>query len=120
MAANIISIAFLSRDIAHKEHLKTSSYAQHMALGDFYTGIICFTDQLAEAYQGRNGIIEDIPIKTIKNAKGSIIDKLQLMLDMIETARYSEIEREDTAIQNIVDEIVGLYLSTLYKLKNLK
>jgi hypothetical protein len=31
--------------------------------------------------------------------------------------RYEFVEKTDTPIQNIIDEIVGLYLSTLYKLK---
>jgi hypothetical protein len=31
--------------------------------------------------------------------------------------RYEVVSKTDTAIQNIIDEIVGLYLSTLYKLK---
>ena len=36
----LISLFFLARDIAHKEHLRTDSYARHMALGSFYDDII--------------------------------------------------------------------------------
>ena len=35
----------------------------------------------------------------------------------IEDTRYKACEKTDTPIQNIIDEIVGLYLSTLYKLQ---
>jgi hypothetical protein len=35
----------------------------------------------------------------------------------VEEARYEVCQKTDTPIQNIIDEIVGLYLSTLYKLK---
>jgi hypothetical protein len=35
----------------------------------------------------------------------------------IEDARYDVCDKNETALQNIIDEIVGLYLSTLYKLK---
>ena len=31
--------------------------------------------------------------------------------------RYNVCDKDDSALQNIIDEIVGLYLSTLYKLK---
>lgn len=69
MIAQFIAILFLSRDIAHREHLRTKSYAQHGALGDFYDAIIGLTD---------------------------------------------------SALQNKIDEIVGQFLSTIYKLENLK
>ena len=39
------------------------------------------------------------------------------MIAEIEKSRYSVCDRSDTALQNIIDEIVGLYLSTLYKLR---
>jgi hypothetical protein len=34
--------------------------------------------------------------------------------------RYTAVDKEDTAIQNLIDEAVGQYLSTLYKLRRLK
>lgn len=114
-----MAIMFLSRDIAHKEHLKTESLAEHMALGDFYTGIICLADKFAETYQGRNGIIENYSVLNAEGGKNPAA-KLQKMLRMIEDNRYLEVDKNDTAIQNIIDEIVGLYLTTLYKLNNLK
>lgn len=118
MAAQIISIMFLSRDIAHKEHLKTNSFAQHMALGSFYNDVIDLADKLAETWQGRNGLIDDIPTITLKGGK-NIVEKIELLMGMIEVSRYKNYDKNDTPIQNIIDEIVGLYLSTLYKLRNL-
>jgi hypothetical protein len=38
----------------------------------------------------------------------------------IESMRYAAVDKKDTAIQNLIDEAVALYLSTLYKLRNLK
>jgi hypothetical protein len=35
----------------------------------------------------------------------------------IEKCRYEMCDKTDTPIQNIIDEIIGLYLSTLYKLR---
>lgn len=61
MFAKFIAILFLSRDIAHREHLRTKIYAQHVALGDFYDAIIGLADSLTEMYQGRHGVIDSIP-----------------------------------------------------------
>ena len=86
-----------------------------MALGEFYEGIIPLADRLAEAYQGREGLIGKIPLQTPKEAK-NIIAFLQAQLHEIEAGR-GNILPEDSAIQNIIDEIVALYLLTLYKLR---
>ena len=47
----------------------------------------------------------------------NIVEFLEDSLGDIEKMRYEVVEKTDTALQNIIDEIVGLYLSTLYKLK---
>jgi hypothetical protein len=39
---------------------------------------------------------------------------------MIEDTRYKAVDKADTPIQNQIDTVVGLYLTTLYKLRNLK
>ena len=44
----LISLLFLARDLAHREHLRTDSFAQHMALGEFYDEIIDNADAIAE------------------------------------------------------------------------
>ena len=41
-------------------------------------------------------------------------------LDSVEKIRYTAVNKTDTALQNIIDEAVAEYLSTLYKLRNLK
>lgn len=118
MIANLVALLFLSREYGHRAHLKTQSYSEHMALGDFYESIIELADKLVEAYQGRYQII-DIPY--MKGEEGSDpIEVLSRHLKLVESVRYDSIPKEDTALQNIVDEVVGQYLSTLYKLKNLK
>lgn len=114
----LIGTLFLSREIAHREHLKTRSFADHMALNTFYDGIIETADSITEAYQGRREVIE-IPFVP-NNYSGSTVDLLQSLLDDVENLRYDAVDREDTAIQNLIDEAVALFLSTLYKLKNLK
>ena len=116
MIGRLIALLFLSREYAHRAHLRTTSYAQHMALGDFYASIVDIADSLTEAYQGRHGIIDDIPMLE-ETDTGEPADVLARHLDSVEKIRYTAVNKTDTALQNIIDEIVGLYLSTLYKLK---
>jgi hypothetical protein len=47
----------------------------------------------------------------------NVVDFLEDSLKDVEEMRYKVCDKDDTALQNIIDEIVGLYLSTLYKLK---
>jgi hypothetical protein len=112
----IIGLLFHARTIAHKEHLKTKSFAQHMALGTFYEEVIELADKLAEAYQGDEGIMPDIPLFAAQPTD-TIDNFLVKQVNMIEKLRKAASSR--TAIQNIIDEVIGLYLSTIYKLRNL-
>lgn len=122
MIAQYIAVLFLARDIAHREHLRvtgTGSYAKHQALGTFYESVIGLADSLAEAYQGRHGIIKDIPL--LENEfQGDIVTSIKNQLKWLEANRYKAVTKEETSLQNIIDEIVSLYLSTIYKLQNLE
>lgn len=114
--ADLIGHLFLARDVAHSTHLSTRSYAKHKALGSFYSKIIDLADDLAEQYMGRHGLIGPIALQAAKKTT-NIVDFLEDSLKEVEGLRYKVCDKEDTAIQNTIDEIVGLYLSTLYKLK---
>jgi hypothetical protein len=114
--ADLIGHLFLARDVTHSVHLNTRSYAKHKALGKFYENVIGLADDLAEAYQGRHGLIGPITLHSAKKT-ANVIEFLEDSLKDVEDLRYKVCEKDDTAIQNIIDEIVGLYLSTLYKLK---
>jgi len=113
---SLISLLFLARDVAHREHLKTKSYAQHMALDGFYNAIIENADAIAEAYQGQYELLKDMPI-TGNDDSVTIIEFLQSHVTWIKRNRYKVCAQEDTAIQNLIDEAVATYLSTLYKLR---
>ena len=114
--ADFVGELFLARDVAHSVHLNTRSFSKHMALNTFYDGVIDLADKFAEAYQGRHGLIGPISLKSTKKTT-NIVEFLEQSLKDIEDMRYEVVEKNDTPIQNIIDEIVGLYLSTLYKLK---
>lgn len=113
--ADFVGTLFLARDVAHSVHLSTRSFAKHSALNTFYDEVIDLADKFAEAYQGRHGLIGPITMMSAKSS--NIVAFLEESLADIEEMRYKVCEKSDTALQNIIDEIVGLYLSTLYKLK---
>ena len=114
-----IATLFLARELAHRYHLSTKSYSQHKALQNFYEDLLDLIDDLTEMTQGAHGLLE-IPIltekKSYKEALYCIADKLQY----IENNRYKSYRQKDTAIQNKIDEIVAVFLRTIYKLENLK
>ena len=114
--ADFVGTLFLARDVAHSVHLNTRSFAKHSALNSFYDDIVDLADKFAEAYQGRNGLIGPISLMSAKKTT-NIIEFLEDSLADIEKMRYEVVEKTDTPLQNIIDEIVGLYLSTIYKLK---
>ena len=114
--ADFIGRLFLARDVVHSVHLNTRSYAKHKALGGFYGNIIDLADDVAESFQGRHGLIGPITLHSAKKTT-NVVEFLEDSLKDVEDLRYKVCEKDDTAIQNIIDEIVGLYLKTLYKLK---
>lgn len=115
-ACDFVGMLFLARDVAHSVHLNTRSYSKHVALNTFYDEIVGLADGFAEAYQGRNGLIGPISLMAAKKTT-NIIEFLQGQLDEIEKCRYEVVPKTDTPLQNLIDGIVELYLSTLYKLR---
>ena len=115
-ASDFVGLLFLARDVAHSVHLNTRSFSKHSALNTFYDGIVDHADAFAEAYQGRNGLIGPITLMSAKKTS-NIIEFLEDQLKEIESVRYDVCDKTDTPLQQLIDTIVDLYLSTLYKLK---
>lgn len=113
---DFVGMLFLARDVTHSVHLNTRSFAKHMALQGFYEGIVDLADKFAEAYQGKYGLIGPISLMSAKKTS-NVVEFLQDQVDEIESVRYKVVDKDCTALHNIIDEIVGLYLSTLYKLR---
>ena len=116
--ADFVGMLFLARDVAHSVHLNTRSFSKHMALNTFYDEIVDLADKFTEAYQGKYGLVGPITLMSAKKT-GNIIEFLEDQLEEIHKVRYDVVEKECTALHNIIDEIEGLYMSTLYKLKYL-
>lgn len=117
MKANeFVGLMFLARDVAHSVHLNTRSFSKHMALNTFYDSIIDHADAFSEAYQGRHGLMGPITLHSAKKT-ANIIEFLQDSLAEIEAARYDVCDKSDSSLQQLIDNIVELYLTTLYKLR---
>ena len=118
---------FESREMAHMFHLKTQgdgSFAQHLALQDYYEGdnsILGLIDSLVEVYQGQYNLVEGWD-NIDKQSKISE-EPLQYFIEVAEfvkRTRYSAISEEDAHIQAIIDEILNLIYKLIYKLRFLK
>ena len=98
--------------VAHILHLQTRSFAQHMALNEFYQAMPELVDAVIEAYQGKYGIVDGYPA-TISIPK----DPITFITDFSSfVATYRDI-CEDSEIQNLIDEVADQIDSTMYKLK---
>ena len=117
MLEQLISRVFYARNLAHFEHWRTKSFSQHMALGSFYDDIIEALDALVEAHQGANGLIGNIPAP--EDVKSDCLKTLKADAEWIE-AHHEDICGGNRAIANLIDTVTSTYLSTIYKLENLK
>jgi hypothetical protein len=111
-----IGMLFLARDVTHSVHLNTRSYSKHKALQKFYNNIIDRVDTFAEAYQGRHGLIGPISLMSAKKTE-NVVAFLEDQLAELEATRYEVCGKDDAPLQNLIDGIIELYLSTLYNLK---
>lgn len=118
MIANLIAYLMHSRNQAHIFHLQTTSFAQHTALQKYYEGIVPLVDTLAETYQGRYGILQNINIPKSTNTSINYSSYFKTILNYIDT-NYDKLP-QDSELKNIYDEIKSLISSTIYLLDNLK
>lgn len=115
-AAAFVSVLFHSATVTHFMHLQTKSFAQHMALSEYYDAIVELADKWAEAYQGCYDIITNYP-KDFHLATDPVkyLTQIKEFVDDIRKDLPSE-----SQLQNVVDEIADQIDSTLYKLRFLK
>ncbi|NBX48575.1 hypothetical protein EBT25_01315 [bacterium] len=114
-AGEFVGLLFLAREITHRIHLKTLSFAEHKTLNEFYDGIIPLADDFAQQYMGRYGMRIDVPYVTNKY-KGTVSEVLRQQMEWIEANRQQIVPRTETALQNKIDEVVGFYQNILYQL----
>lgn len=119
MIEELIARVFYARNVAHFEHWRAEGvggYARHKALGKFYEDVIGALDSLVEAYQGAFELVGAIPTPKTKAE--------EVLLILIEDADWIEknhdkICKGNRAVANLIDSVTGVYLSAIYKLRNL-
>lgn len=99
-------------DSSHIAHLSSRSYAEHMALGEFYEGARAAVDAFIEAAIG-----DGLPVPGFDG--GAILAQIE--------KQYEKLceERDDTCqgcpvLENLHDELTGVYVKAVYKLKRFK
>lgn len=112
---NVIAQLFAARDIAHRLHLKTQSFAAHLALGDLYSALIEHADQIAEAWQGKYGVL-DIPNPIFTFTETSAVEFIKELAQFAENSR-ARFNPEDTNLINDWDAVISTVYAAKYKLE---
>lgn len=119
--SKLILMLFHARTQAHVWHLQVTpkALAPHLALNEFYDDVVGITDRLAESYQGKYGIIQHekvgLSVDNFRDVQ-QIITYLKIKVEYVEKCREGF---KDGYLQQIIDEIIELFYSKLYKLQNL-
>lgn len=119
MIEQLVGRVFATRNAVHLAHwaaVGDGSFARHSALGDFYDALIDKIDNIVEMYQGAFGLIGDVSTSEVSSKE--VMDHIGEEANWIEDHR-DEIAGGVRAIENMLDDLTGTYLTTFYKLKNL-
>lgn len=101
--------------IAWRMHLKTKSYIIHNTLNDYYNSALYNIDKLIESYQGIYGVIEDPYLNIL-----FFDDPVEYFTELRSFIRANKmVIGDNTEINSILDEILGLIDSVVYKITNL-
>lgn len=98
-----------------RKHLQTGKYSDHMALDDFYKDMPEKIDDLIEAWQADNDVVEDY-----KNVLDEGLDALQYMEALKQHTLEGRKMMTSPELESLCDDILSLIDSTIYKLKHLK
>jgi hypothetical protein len=112
MIQELVARIFERRNQAHAQHWKTKSYAQHVALGEYYDDIISALDKFVESYQGALGKVDDIA-----DGNDSVIKAIKADLAWI-TQHREAVASNVPVLENLLDELAAVHTKALYKLEN--
>ncbi len=111
-----------SREMAQVYHWTVKgdqgSYSEHVALDIYYKEIIELIDTLIETYSGQYDIVEGYDIIDTKDTKTK--DKITYFNEVcqfIKDNRYEFLSKEDTHLQNIIDNVIANIYQLLFKLR---
>lgn len=98
-----------------RKHLQTGKYSKHMALDEFYKEMPEKIDALIEAWQADNDLVKDY-----KNVLDENLDALTYMQTLKDVVKEGRDLMGSSELESLVDDILALIDSTIYKLKHLK
>ena len=118
--SDFIGKMFQARDVAHSAHLNSHSYSEHMALCEFYNSVIDAADTITETYQGTMELLVGDIAVPVPEGKIDILSYLRTQYADLQKSRYVVCDRENTVVQNKIDEAMAIYAKAIYKLKFLE
>ena len=100
-----------------RKHLRSAKYGKHIALQEFYEEMPDKVDALIEAWMGANGK----KVGNFTNILSSTnLNTLSYLKELKSVCRQGyPLMREDEELKSLLDDIVNLINSTLYKVKEL-
>jgi hypothetical protein len=103
---NVIDRTFNLVTQFHIYHLLTVSYAEHMAIGDFYNCLNSTVDSLSETFIGIGGIVE-VTGASVQNSysKEMAISELTSYRELVSSALS---ETDWSAMQSINDDLINI------------
>lgn len=114
----LVEKMFEVRQTSHNVHLQTKSYSTHKALNSYYENLLGLIDSFVETWQGQYGILtgyENIQVSPIDDIISYLEDSVKIFM-----LGRDSLKDSDNHLKNILDEVVALTYSTIYKLKFLK
>lgn len=108
--------SFAVRTAIHLAHILARSYAQHIALGNFYEALTDKVDAYIEVYIGLGNQVTSFPSSALPTG-----DPIQILTEYLDTVTLEMSEdHASESLKNILAEIEELTARTLYKLHRLK
>jgi hypothetical protein len=106
VCAELIARCFAARTAMHFAHLKSLSYSEHMALGDFYDDIAEAADKFAECHMGVEGRITVYPDVKVDQT----VPPLKYLPELHEWVMKHRTSCADgsTELANLIDEILAV------------
>lgn len=108
----IINQVFGDADTAHREHLLSVSYAEHMALGEFYPAA---RDALDELVESMIGLEIPVPVPPTGTPLGNLEAGYVKLINMRDAVCQG-----DTTLMTLFDNLTACYTKAIYKLRRLQ
>lgn len=117
MIADLIVRIFATRNAAHLEHWRIKSGYLHETLGDFYKSVVDSLDRVVEANIAlfEAELPDDLPPqKRVKDVVALLEDDLMWI-----GQHRKQLGGKVPAVDNMLQELEGVFIDALFKLKNL-